>query len=69
MILTFQSYTNNEISLPHTIFSTFDTKQIFSVIVQEWATFELGIVVIGTREPPSAQMKIFLEIFVDIDGL
>jgi len=48
---------------------TFDTISIFLVIIQECTTFELGIVVIGTYEPPSVQMKIFLEIFVDFDGL
>jgi len=30
--------------------------------------FELGVVVIGTHKPPSIQIKIFLEIFVDFDG-
>jgi len=29
----------------------------------------LGIIVIGTYEPPCVQMEIFVEIFVDFDGL
>jgi len=60
---------NSEIRLSHSNFLTFDTIQIFSVIVQKYTTFELGIVVIRTHEPPSVQMKIFLEVFVGFDGL
>jgi hypothetical protein len=36
--------------------------------LQEWTTFELGVVVIGTHEPSCIQMEIYVEIFVDFDG-
>jgi hypothetical protein len=53
---------NSEIRLPHTI-------QILSITLQECTTFELGVVVIGTHEPSCVQMEIYVEIFVDFDGL
>jgi len=43
--------------------------KIFSIIVQECTTFELGIAVIEVHEPPWTQMKKKLEIFVDFDDL
>jgi len=59
----------SEIIFPHTNFSTFYTIEIFTVFSQEFSTFELSIVVIGTHELPCVQTEIFVEIFVDFDGL
>ncbi len=37
--------------------------------LERCTTFELDIVVIGTHEPSCIQMEIYVEIFVDFDGL
>ncbi len=53
---------NSEIRLPHTI-------KIFAIILQNGTTFKLDSVVIGIYEPSCKQMEVYVEIFVDFNGL